>query len=54
MAYLALELADQELLESFAGLVAVANILESLGCVLATDIQHDLLTTAVRKKDRCQ
>ena len=37
-AYLALQCADLELLESLPSLVAVANVLESLGRVLAADV----------------
>lgn len=44
--YLSLQVANKELLEGFPGLVAVADVLESLGSVLSTDIEHHLLTTA--------
>jgi hypothetical protein len=37
-AYLALQCANLELLESFPSLVAVTNILESLGRILAADV----------------
>lgn len=55
LSYLALQGADKEGLEGFAGLVRVTDILESLGGVLASDVKKDLLTTAVyheRKKNR--
>lgn len=45
--YHALHAADEESVEDLTGLVGVADILEGLGAVLATDIQKDLLTTAV-------
>jgi hypothetical protein len=41
----ALQLTDEELVEGFPGLVTVADILKSLGAVLASDVEHDLLTT---------
>lgn len=45
--YLSLQHAGVELVQCLARLVAVADVLEGLGCVLSGDIQHDLLTTAV-------
>ena len=45
--YHALQDADLELGESLAGLVTVSDILESLGCVLATNVKEDLLATTV-------
>ena len=48
-AYLALQVTDIELLEGLAGLVAVADILESLGGVLASNVEQDLLATTVEK-----
>ncbi len=48
-AYVALQLADLELLEGLAGLVAVADILEGLGGVLAGNVEEDLLTTAIEQ-----
>lgn len=45
--YVALQSAHLELLERLPGLIAVADILESLGGVLAADVEKDLLTTAV-------
>lgn len=45
-AYLALQVADEQTLEDLARLVRVADILESLGRVLATNVEEDLLTTA--------
>lgn len=47
--HLSLQVADDELVQRFPRLVAVANVLESLGGVLAGDIQHDLLTAAARR-----
>lgn len=52
-AYLALQLANKQLLKGLAGLVAVADIFESLGGILAGDIQQNLLATA-RKKNQSQ
>jgi hypothetical protein len=46
-AYVALQSADLELVKGLAGLVAVADILEGLGGVLAGNVQKDLLATAV-------
>lgn len=43
--YRALQGADEKLVEALAGLVRVANILESLGGVLAGNIKNDFLTT---------
>ena len=45
--YLALQGADEHVIENLAGLVAVADILERLGSVLAADIEEDFLTAAV-------
>ncbi len=45
--YHALQDADLELGESLAGLVTVSDILESLGCVLATNVKEHLLAAAV-------
>lgn len=50
--YLALQGADEELVESLAGLVGVANILESLSGVLTSNIKDDLLTTTIRSHDQ--
>jgi hypothetical protein len=43
---LALQGAHQELVQALTGLVTVADILECLGSILATNIEKDLLTTA--------
>lgn len=52
-AYLALQIANVQAFESLAGLVAVADILESLGGILAGNIEQNLLTTTgTRKKTR--
>lgn len=45
--YQTLHSADEQTLEDLAGLIGVADVLESLGAVLATDIQKDFLTTTV-------
>lgn len=47
MAYLALQLAYEEALEDLARLVAVAYVLECFGCVLASYIEKDFLTTPI-------
>lgn len=44
-AYLALQIANVQLRKSLASLVAVADILESLGGILTGDIEQNLLTT---------
>lgn len=41
-----LEFTDEKTVENLSGLVTVANILESLGGILAGNVEHDLLTTA--------
>jgi hypothetical protein len=45
--YQALHAADEQTVEDLAGLIGVADVLEGLGAVLATDIEEDFLTTAV-------
>lgn len=47
--YLSLQGADKEPVEGLASFVAVTDILESLGGVLTSNIEHDLLTTAARR-----
>jgi hypothetical protein len=47
IAYHALHGADKQTVENLTRLVGVADILEGLGTVLATDVQKDFLTTAV-------
>lgn len=47
IAYVALQRSDLELVEGLAGLVAVADILEGLGGILAGNIEQDLLTATV-------
>jgi hypothetical protein len=44
--YQALHVADEQTVEDLAGFIGVADILEGLGAVLATDIEEDFLTTA--------
>lgn len=44
--YLSLQVADEELVQRLASLVAVADVLKCFGRVLAGDIQQDLLTTS--------
>ena len=41
------ELSDQQTLEDLACLVTVSDILECLGCVLASYIEENLFTTTV-------
>jgi hypothetical protein len=53
-AYLALQFANEQLLKSLAGLVAVADILESLGGILAGDIEQNLLATTRKRKTQSQ
>lgn len=48
VAGLALDGADEEALEDFAGFVAVADVFEGFGGVLAADVEHYFFTTAVR------
>lgn len=45
--YLSLQLADEQAFQDLARLVAVADVLEGLRRVLATDVQQNFLTTAV-------
>lgn len=47
VARLALQIADIQAGQGLTGLVAVADILEGFGCVLAADVQKDFLTTRV-------
>jgi hypothetical protein len=42
--YLALQCADNQLVQGLARLVAVANVLKSLGGILASDVENDLFT----------
>lgn len=45
--YLALQRANEHIVEDLAGLVAVANVLKGLGCVLAANIEENFLTAPV-------
>lgn len=45
--YTALKSADEEALEDLAGLVAVADVFEGLGGVLAADVEEDFFTAGV-------
>lgn len=45
--YTAHKVADKQALEDLAGLVAVADVFEGLGGVLAADVEEDFLTTGV-------
>ena len=45
--YTALESADEEALEDLTGLVAVADVFEGFGGVLAADVEEDFFTTGV-------
>lgn len=47
VAYLALQVADEQTLKDLARLVAVADILEGFCSVLAADVEEHFLTTAV-------
>lgn len=47
--YHALHIADEQTVENVARLVGVADILEGLGAILASDIEQDLLTTTTEK-----
>ena len=47
-AYQALDVADEHAVQDFTGLVAVANVLEGLGGILASHVEQNLLTTAIR------
>lgn len=47
VARLALQSADEELVKTLAGLVRVADILESLRGILASNVKYNLLTTRV-------
>jgi hypothetical protein len=46
-AYLSFQSADEKTFEDFSCFVAVADIFESLGCVLAANIDEDFFTTSV-------
>lgn len=45
-AYLSLQCSHEQRFQSLASLVTVADIFESLGCVLSGNVQQDLLTAA--------
>lgn len=45
-AYLSLQGSHKQRFQSLASLVTVADIFESLGCVLSGNVQQDLFTTA--------
>lgn len=45
--YLALQRANKQPIQNLTRLVRVTNVLKRLGAVLAADIEHNLLTTAV-------
>jgi len=51
--YTALEGSDKKALEDLAGLVAVADVLECFGRVLAADVEEDFLTTGVLVYEAC-
>ena len=46
--YLSLQDTDLDAVERLAGLVAVADVLESLGSILARDVEHNLLATTAQ------
>ena len=45
--YAALEVADEQALEDLAGFVAVADVFEGFGGVLAADVEEDFFTAGV-------
>ena len=45
----ALQRADEQAGKDLAGLVAVADVFEGFGCVLAADVEEDFFSTSVRK-----
>jgi hypothetical protein len=45
--YTTLEVADEKALEDLAGLVAVADVFEGFGGVLAADVEEDFFTSGV-------
>jgi hypothetical protein len=51
--YAALEGSDKKALEDLAGLVAVADVFERLGRVLAADVEHHFLTAGVLVYEAC-
>jgi len=51
--YTALDSSNKQTLENLAGLVAVADILECLGRVLAADVEHDFFTAGVLVYEAC-
>jgi hypothetical protein len=44
--YLAFQVSDEQAFKNLACLVTVSNILESLGCVLSTNIEQNFLSTS--------
>ena len=46
-AYLALQCSDQQTLKDLSCLITVSDILESLSCVLSTDVEQNFLSTSV-------
>lgn len=53
-AYQALDVTDEHAIQDFTGLVAVANVLEGLGGILAGHVEQNLLTTAIRMVSEIQ
>jgi hypothetical protein len=51
--YAALDGSDKKALEDLAGLVAVADVLECLGRVLAADVEHHFLAAGVLVYEAC-
>jgi hypothetical protein len=51
--YAALDGSDKETLEDLAGLVAVADVFECFGRVLAADVEHDFFTAGVLVYEAC-
>ena len=46
--YLSLQVADEQAAQDLARLVAVADVFEGFGCVLAADVEQDFFAAAGR------
>jgi hypothetical protein len=51
--YLALQCSNQQTVKDLSCFVAVSNILESLGCVLSTNVEQDFFSTSKKKSAFC-
>ena len=51
--YAALEVADEQALEDLAGFVAVADVFEGFGGILAADVEEDFFTAGVLVYEAC-